>query len=383
MATVYVGQESTYTEAVVVRRQLEDHLDLTDPKEHPLLKAVGLNSYEFALKNTRFEWQKDYLIPLTDALSANLDTTDGTVVSVDNAEYFVLHEIILIGSELMRVESIDATANTLVVERGFAGSTAVDTAVTDAVIYRLGSARPEGSSPGWAQQVQTAQPYNFTQIFDFVVGITGTEKAEENYAPADLLAYRLDKRMAELYMLMERALIHNLRYEPATNTGRLTGGLSQFVHDTNDLSDEALDFADLEDALQDSFSRAGLTNAPNSAWMNAWIRRKISSFGADSIRTERTETTYGSVVDLLLTNFGTISLNLDHLILDSVLWLLNMDKVQMAPLQGRGFHSIDASVPGDDGEKERILGEYGIVVKGEDGANDGAHVKLYGVSTTL
>jgi len=52
-STVYAGQETSYTAAVVVVRQLENAIDNFSPKEFPLLSRVGLNSYPEAVMNTK------------------------------------------------------------------------------------------------------------------------------------------------------------------------------------------------------------------------------------------------------------------------------------------------------------------------------------------
>jgi len=385
MATpsVYTGIESGFSSNLVNVRQLEDYLDIFEADDFPLLQEVGLNSYDREITNTKFEWQVDYLLPTQDALNGAVSDTDGTEITVDHAEYFVLHDVVLCESELMRVVSIDASGDTLTVERGFAGSTAA-THDNDDVVYRLGPARPEGSSPGWARQTAAVQPYNYTQIWDAFAEVTGTEEALKNYAPDDLLAMRVDREMQNLYIVMEQALLYGLRYQPASNTGRTTGGLDQFVHDTNALGDAALTYFDLEDALEDVAARAGKTNVPDTLWANGWVMRKISSFATPAIRSERTETVFGNVVDTLLTNFGTLRIMYDRLIKTDRAYLLDMDRIMCGPLSGRGFKGFQHDIADtlDDSKKERILGEYAFVVKGEDGTNDGVHVIITGISTT-
>jgi len=134
--------------------------------------------------------------------------------------------------------------------------------------------------------------------------------------------------------------------------------------------------------LQDKFTAFGLVNVPDTLWVNAWVKRKISSWGVGAIRTDRTENVIGNEISVIETNFGTVAVELDHLITTSHAWLLKMDTIQMAPLQGRGFKEIDASTPGDDLIRHRVLGEYVFVIKGEDASNDGLNVKIYGISTT-
>lgn len=381
--TVYPGIESGFSSNLVNVRQLEDYLDIFEADDFPLLQEVGLNSYDREITNTKFEWQVDYLLPTQDALNGAVSSTTAVEIVVDHAEYFVLHDVVMVDTELMRVVAIDASNDIITVERGFAGSTPA-THSSAAVVYRLGPARPEGSSPGWARQTAAVQPYNYTQIFDAVAEVTGTEEALKNYAPDDLLAMRVDREMQNLYVVMEQALLYNLRYQPSANTGRVTGGLAQFIHDTNDLSSAALTYYDIEDALEDVANRAGKPNVPDSLWANGWVVRKISGFGTPSIRTERTETIFGNVINTLITNFGAVRVMYDRLIATDRAYLLDMDRIMCGPLTGRGFKGYQYGIADtqEDARKERIIGEYGIVVKGEDGTNDGVHVILDGISTT-
>jgi hypothetical protein len=379
--SVVVGVENTYSANVVVVRQLENYIDNFSPKDFPLLQRVGMNSYP-GIVNTKYEWQRDEAIPLTDTLHIAITSTSDTLLYVHYAERFALNDIVLIGSELVQVQSIDVSADTLTVTRGFAGSTAA-TALVDIDIYRLGNARPEGSSPGWARQTVTTQPYNYTQIFDEMVSITGTEEVMRNYAPTDLMAWRLDARMQEMYQLMEKALIYNnQRYVGTASLARLSAGLDYWVYDKNNLSSAALAFDDIEDVMQEKFAAFGMSGTPDTLWVNGFVKRKISSWGAGTIQTGRTENVVGNEVTVLDTNFGSVAVELDHLIVPTQAWLLKMDKIQMGALSGRAFKEIDASVPGDDMTKHRVLGEYGFVVKGEDAAADGFSTKIYGISIT-
>jgi hypothetical protein len=381
-ATVYTGNETSYTSAVTVIRQLENYIDNFSPKEFPLLSRVGLNSYPDPITNTKVEWQRDSAVPLADALAAAIADGNVTTITLAHAEYFTLNDVILIDSELLLISSINDTANTAVVVRGFAGSTAAAHS-NGAAVSRLGVSRPEGSSPGWAQQVAVDQPWNYTHIWDFVVGITGTEEALKNYAPADLLAYRTDARMTEMYQLMEKALWYNaFRYAGSATLGRLSAGLNFFVADKNNLSGAPFTYDDVEDVMQDKFSAFGLANVPDTLWVNAWGKRKVSSWGLATIQTNRAENVVGNEITVIETNFGTLSVELDHLLVPSEAWLLNMDKIMIGPMQGRGFAEYDASVPGDDATRSRVLGEYLFVVKGEDGTNDGLNAKIYGMSLT-
>lgn len=381
--TVNVEIESGYSGNLVIVRQLEEYLEILDIDEYPLLRTIGLNSYDREIHNTKVEWQLDYLIPYEDALNGAIGTTGETVWTVNHAEYFQLHDVVKCEDELVRVVAIDPDNDEITVERGFAGSTAATHDNGD-VLTRLGPARPEGSAPGWPQQTKAAQVFNYTQIFDAVAEVTGTEEQVERYGPDALLDTRIDKRMRELYLLMENAVIHGLRNQPTNNSGRTMGGLYQFITDVNSLSNDALTFSDIEDAMEDIAGRVGRNNAPNVLFANSWPMRKISSWGESLIRTTRTESVYGNVIDTLVTQFGRLSLQYDHLMPTDEIFLLAMDRIMMGPLRGRGFASYQQAINTtlEDTRKERIIGEYTLVVKGEDGSNDGVHCIIEDISTT-
>lgn len=163
MVTVYRGPETGYTGAYTIVRQLEPHLMLTDPDDYPLLKAVGLDSYPDPITNVKVEWQVKKLTPMQDALNGAISATATTDFTVDNAEYFEPYDVAMVDTELVRVLAINDTTEVLVVERGFAGSTAA-THSDDAVLYKVGRALPEGSAPGSARQLAVYQPYNYTGL---------------------------------------------------------------------------------------------------------------------------------------------------------------------------------------------------------------------------
>src|SRR5690606_1991549 len=114
-----------------------------------------------------------------------------------------------------------------------------------------------------------------------------------------------DKRMAELYQMMEKALIYNSqRYIGTASVGRMSGGLNYWIGTKTNLSSAQIAFDDIEDAMQTQFTNFGLSNVPDTLWVNAWARRVISSWGFPTVRTDRTETAVGTQVDVIETNFG-------------------------------------------------------------------------------
>lgn len=377
MATVNVGPETTYTGAMVAVRSLEDHLELIANDAYPLLRAVGFSSYG-SVSNKKYEWNEDSLIPLDDAVNMGAGAGATGKITVDNGEYFRPGDLLLIESETVWVTSIDG--DDLYAQRGYAGTTPA-THADDTPVYNIGHAELEGSAPGQARNVATTQPYNITQIWSEEVEVYGSETQMENYGVdgAQLLDYRLDKRLRELYQKMERGLLYAKRYVPTDNTkARVSGGLAQFLStNVTDKSGAVLEEADIVDNLQSIFNACGPEYVPDVMLGNYWAKRKLTSWYAGLIRTERTERTGGVIVTRLECDFGSVDFMLDHLVKTDEVYLLNMEYIQSAVLGSRSLQEFEASIPGVDHVARRVLGEYGWVVKNEQTMS-----KLYNFSTT-
>jgi len=378
------GRETTYTGAMIKVRALEDVISLIAVDETPLLDRVGLGSYP-AVANIKYEWLEDALIPHADAVNLSAGwTATQTACEVDNAAYFPIGSIGKVESELIWVTGVDATNNLVHVVRAYAGTTGA-THANDTVIDIVGIARVEGSSPGYARQVVTTQPYNVPQIFDEMVEVSGTEAAMDEYGVRDLLNYRMDKRMRELKMLMELSLLHGLRHVPTDNSqARVSGGLEQFITDKDDWGTGALLYTDVQAALKNAYDRVGAAYKPSLLVLNSTNKQALSDefiyrgvpatgqYRPEGFQAQEGGRVAGGFIESLAFDFGTIEIMLDHLLGDSQAWLLNPEFVQSCWLEGRQMGEFDASIPGVDATRRRVLGELGWVVK-----NDGTHVWLY------
>jgi len=380
--TVYSGVESTYTGATIPVRQLGDHIYSTDKDEFPFLKAVGLDSMDEEIYATKFEWLTFSGIPRTDAIdeSGGIDNSQTTFV-VDNSEYFKEGDIILVEDELMWVSSIAFSTDTLTVSRGFAGTTAA--AHNDnTVVTIVGNARLEGSSPGTHRAASFGTEYNYTQIIDLgTVEVTGTEEAIKKYGVDSLMQFRLDQRLRKGYVDMERDLIYGKRNQGSSSVARAMGGLVQYITNSTNKSGAAIAESDVITALESIWGSCGAEFKPDTMLGNSWAKRKVTSWYAGAAGTprnyERQERVGGYYVTTVETDFGTLDFLMAHTVKSSELWLLNLDNIMMGPLRGRALKDMEASTPGDDKYRRRVLGEYTIKV-----TNPAAMWLIYNFSTS-
>lgn len=370
---------TSYTNTDIDVRNIAPLIDIVSPEEIPLLKLLGMDSGRRLLRrditNRKVEWIEDELTPTSATLNEALDASEtGVDVNTGHGTRFVKGSVIRIEDELMWVSSI--STDTLTVTRGYAGSTAA-AHVTGLTIEIVGHAQVEGDPPPTPRTVLTSEPFNYTQIFEDGIHITGSQLATEMYGITDEYDYQVEKKFKEQLILLERALIDGRRAVGSATTARSMGGLREFV--TNgpaDLSGAALTRRDLEDALQDVYELVGGAHVADLILCNAWAKRKITGFYEPSVRTERSERTGGSVISVVETEFGNLDVMLNRWVPENRVYLVRKEYIGVGAMKGREFYEERLAKTADaiDGH---IIGEYTAVVK-----NANAHAVIKGFSTT-
>lgn len=308
---------STY-ESIGVREDLADVIYNIDPWETPVLSALSSGS----ASNTFFEWQ-------TDDLAAP-------------------------GSNAV-IEGEDATI--------------------------------QASSP-------TTRLGNYTQISTKTAQITGTHEATNRAGRGAEMAYQIAKRGKELKTDVEYTLtgLHQARSAGSTSAARTTGNFSSFlttnVHigatgtlPTGDGTDTGTD------GTSQVFSETLLKAQLKSAWENGgkpdvlFVPGDIKQLISQTFVGRATETTavasdkssFG-VVDLYVTDFGTLKVVPSRIIKSDMVLLLDTSMASINYL--RNFSSHDLAKTGDS-EKKQLVVEYGLKVH-----NEKAHAQFRAVTAS-
>jgi hypothetical protein len=209
------------------------------------------------------------------------------------------------------------------------------------------------------------------------VQVSGTQEKIKQYGIKGELTYQESKKFTEMAISFEKMLFNNYRAAGSATTARSFGGLPQFITDNlTNCSSAALTEKNIMDTLQDVFDDVGLSNMPKTLVCNGWAKRKITSFYAPYAKMDRAERTGGVVVDTIDTEFGQLDLSLNTHCPSSKLYLLNLDKLGIGPLDGRAFARQELAKSGDY-TRVQIIGEY--TTKFTD---DKCHALVYGFSTT-
>ena len=370
---------TSYSNTDIDVRKIAALIEMVSPEDVPLLTLVGMASAQKLLRaeifNRKVEWIEDELKPTSLTLDEALDSSEqGVDVTSGHETRVVKGSIIRAEDELMWVSSI--TGSTLTVTRAYAGTTgaAHATALTMEIV---GHAQIEGDPPPTPRTVLTSEPYNYTQIFEDGIHVTGTQLATKQYGIDDEYDYQVAKILKEQMILLERMLIDGLRAVGTSTTARSSGGLRQFVTEgPADLSGAALTQSDLEAALQGRFELVGASAMPKLIIANAWAKRRITGFYTPFVRTERTDRTGGSYIDTVETDFGTLKVMLNRWCPTNRVYLINPDFIGVGAMRGREFYEERLAKTADaiDGH---VLGEYTAVVK-----NYIAHAVIKGFATS-
>ncbi len=348
---------------------VSDLVGLISPFDTPLLDAIG--SPRYSAKSTRHEWFEDQLNPNFSAIN-NIGGYDDVATSwvVDDGAVFRVGDIIRPegSDEVLQVTGI--STNTLTVTRGYGGSTA-EAVVDNQKVSVIGHAALEGEDAAAANYRARVRKENFSQIFTETVTISGSMDAVGLHAVEREFDYQVIQRLRELMRSLEQTVICGFKAaanpQGSASVRRTMGGLLQFITGSvDDAGAAALDEALLNASLRNVWEKGG---RPTAIVCNGFQKRKISSFIQSSRRYEPESNALRNVVDVYESDFGVQRVILSRWVPADKILLLDLDKLQVMPLQGRSFFVKPLAESGDF-RKAQLIGEYTLeILNGGDGGH--------------
>lgn len=212
----------------------------------PLLGLMGKMGDE-SVNDPEFSWWEEQLTLTYVQINKSGDYTsaDVTLVVDSGAKNLVVNDMLEVAvdhaagsaaftAEIVRVAAMPTSDTAIVVERGFAGTTAA--AILDnAVLVKIGSAFEEGSGPPRGSTRNPTKLSNYTQIFKTVYEMTGTA-AETNFRTGDPVKNDKKRKMHDHSVAMEMAMLFGRASETTGPDGkplRTMGGLLRFLTTNN------------------------------------------------------------------------------------------------------------------------------------------------------
>lgn len=293
---------------------LDSLVPLVSPQDTPFLTGLmadgGVTLPAEAAVMTEFYWgTQDIIVPFS-RLKVAIAANNTTSIDVVASNRFKVGDVIRMSSELMQVTEI-TDADTIVVTRGFAGTTALAAIAQWTNIYNLGRRAAEGSDPldlnGRDRDIYS----NYTEIHGpYSIRFTGTAQAVGRNFVGDEVTYQAMLRMKEINITREMSLIHGVKYKSGRT--RTSGGLRWFIENAGQgvdaTADGSLESTDVSSALSAVWGRGGgegdlilVANPVTLAQLNAEDN--------DLVRTTFVESRRGyTPVQTVTTEFGTVTI---------------------------------------------------------------------------
>lgn len=374
---IYTFGDTTIT----MKRTVSDLIKNIDPQDVPMIALLGLNNQgKFRIQNwgnNKYEWLEDTLKVRTATLAETMDTTEtgmdvvtGTGIRFKIGDVWKFDET----GEYILVSSI--STDTITVIRAWNGNGGTEGTATVGVtnattLTYLYNARLEGADSDASFSTVPTSPYNYTQIFQQEIKVTGSEEKSARYGISDQYKYQLMKwlgggrsdngvKAGDLMLDLENTFFYGTRKLRTATVPGAMGGFKTYV--TTNVTANAsarLTQAVLENSIQSCWSYGG---RPQTIVCNAFNKRLISSWFAPSIRTQRTENTGGNVIDNIETEFGVFDLRLNRHCPSSEVDILDKNLMGWCTLRDWFVHPLGIS---GDYVKDELLGEFGFVLQME------------------
>jgi len=344
--------------------------------------------------NRKAEWVEDSLNPDTITLEADNGTVEGNATNTafgvvtgtalaTNAKIgdLVKNKTRNAGGEVMQITAI-ASANQYTVTRNYglsfgavAGTGSTDHA--DGDVFEVMPASQEGSSIGSDRTKARVTRYNYTQILDTPIQMSGTMLNTNMYNVASELQHSVMNRTIEVKKRLDYTIINSAASAaPSDSVYGTMAGLIELIEkagdistpgsntDTIDSSTTALTYDALSDVVGNIYDEGNGTGrfliATNrteyevmSLWPEGQMRRNYSGTGQQ----------YGQYVDSIVTKQGiTCEAILAPEVPPGILMVLDLNRIELCPMQGRAWNMYVDPVGfnGNDYAQWRMLGEWTI-----------------------
>lgn len=375
---VYDQQKTSYSDTTNQVRVISNVIQLIDPVDTPFIAAVGgldsaRNKFKIRQNGTMIEWLEDEYEPLSDpANQGTTITTNTTVLTVTDASKFQDGHVILIDAEYMVVSAVDTTNNTLTVySRAYGGTNA--THVTTSTVTIVGMARLEGDTTDFNGLVDITAPYNYTQILQKGLRMSGTEIAIDEYGYEDAFTYQSNKGVPEKLRLLESSMFHGIRAAGSATAPRSMGGLSTYITDNTVAASGAIAKSHV-DSLAEKIRLDG--GMPDLLVLHPSIANDLRALIDTSsfVRVTQDNDAFGmKSIERIRTQYGELRMVESLWCPTSKAYILDSSKLGLYTLRPFGWRPN-----GNDGDRDtaELVGEFSFVV-----ANDKAHGYISGITT--
>ena len=269
------------------------------------------------------------------------------------------------------------SGNNLTVVRGFGSTTAAD--IASGAVLTIDSVGREENSTAQNDGIFQPDPLeNYFQTMDTAVEFSRRALATLQFGNTNDLTFQVAERIKQLATQLDRALVRG-RKATATvgaNTVTYTGGLRYFLDQAGaikvDNSAAALTLDAINALNAEIVARGGTSNTLAVGIKQARKLHALVSANYDSQRLADWQADAGSVLTLPsdLPLVGSVSrIVIDTNLNDGELVIFDSGMISVVPMasgnaaDGGNWRTVDATLPGQDGQRTRIIGDFAIEIR--------------------
>jgi hypothetical protein len=373
---IETGNRTTFNDQDDHILDIERGIKFLNPRDNGIkfVKRLIANRGSNVAKSFKHEWNETALPTRKETVSLAADNT--TTLTVADAYGYQVGDLLRIVDEIVRVTAI-ASATTLTIVRGYAGTTAVIHA--SKVAYNLGSAAAENATAPAGQSLNSDRLYNYVQTFDRAVDMSNDEIAQLSAEMGNPFNAQLERITLYFWKLFAQAAFYGIRHEDATNKIHVMGGIAQFITSNATNVAGALTVAVMDTAILAMVNAGGM---PDVIVVSPTQKQKLDALDANLVRIGKRERLGGSqnvqtwqsgVLDT------TLDIIVDHTLKTDELYILDSSSIELVPLVNNGINGRlsveDATTPGQDGKKKVLRAKYTLVFRLQAGM-----ARLYGLT---
>ncbi len=307
MAPLRSSYATSYDLTTGVIVDMDEAIYLLSALDSPFLTGVdsdGLSILSSQPTNEKkVEWMHDSILTPSTTLAAwAISTATSLTVATGDALKFSIGDLVLVESEVIRVDSCP-DSSTLTVTRGTPyGTTALHN--TSLAVVGVGQVLPEGSDPPLPRFTDRSPFYNVTQIFGpEAVSLSKTEQVVAKYGVPNEMAHQLFQRTQELSIRREQAILYGQRI---VDTNRRSMGGIFYYTTTNTTTTTVLNVTSVAAMQQTCWAAGGM---PDRLAANPIALSDLNALADTSrVRMDFADNRRGRVpIMVVITEFGELT----------------------------------------------------------------------------
>ncbi len=353
------GNISTYDQSATILEDLSSAVRFGAAYDAPLFSYLDRKP----ATDKDHKWIED--APNTRSSTTSAAASAGaTTLAVAAGSLFAVGDVIVVGSEYLRVSSV--STNTLTVGRAFGGTSAASHS-SGATVTILTNAQPENSGPESLATAKASQ-HNPTQIFIRPVDVSRTMQRVGN-PTGNELEYQISKAALEVALDVERALLRG-KLDAGSDTGaRALAGLDSFIASESTNKAGTLSLKDFNTFLRGIWDNGG---SPDVLLCDGMFLSVIHEWNVGNIVSTSSDRVGGILLTQWLSPFGRFTILPDRQVATGTCYALTSSSLALAVLDDVHYQELART---GDGTHGQVVAELTL-----ECSNERFHGRIYGVT---